>query len=181
MVFAGLADARNEDVRASHNKFLEQWFNIHGEEFLVVLTDTFGTVFFFGGFTPEQAEKWCGLRQDSGVTFNFGEKAINFNRGLGIDPASKTIVFSDGLDINQILAIQKAFEGNRNTVFGWGTSLTNDLGPEVLNIVMKATHFKDMDTLQEAETVKLSDDIGKCLGPSWLVKLYRNNFFKVKG
>lgn len=173
MVYAGLADARDENIRDSHHKFLQDWFYYYGPDLSVALTDTFGTEFFFADFTPYQAKKWKGLRHDSGDPINFGEKVIEFYENLGIDPKDKTIVFSDGLDINQIVELHHHFEGRVNAVFGWGTSLTNDLGIEPLNIVMKATEVNG------TPTVKLSDNQGKHTGPAEKIEEYYGTFTRI--
>lgn len=173
MVYAGIADARDENIRDSHHKFLQDWFYYYGPDLSVALTDTFGTEFFFADFTPDQAKKWKGLRHDSGDPINFGEKVIEFYENLGIDPKDKTIVFSDGLDINQIVELHHHFEGRVNAVFGWGTSLTNDLGIEPLNIVMKATEVNG------TPTVKLSDNQGKHTGPAEKIEEYYGTFTRI--
>jgi nicotinate phosphoribosyltransferase len=175
MIYAGLADARGENIRASHYRMLEDWYDRYGEDLSTVLPDTFGTDFFFTDFTQEQAEKWRGLRHDSGDPVAFGERAIEFYEARGIDPATKTIVFSDGLDIDAIVALNEHFKGKINTIFGWGTTLTNDLGIKPLNIVMKATHVRTADG-READTVKLSDDPGKHTGPAEKIKEYEHEF-----
>lgn len=175
MIYAGLADARGQNIRDSHNKFLEDWYEQYGEDLSTALTDTFGTDFFFADFTPDQAEKWRGLRHDSGDPVEFGERVIRFYEDLGIEPTAKTIVFSDGLDIDEIVALHKHFHGRVNVVFGWGTTLTNDLGIEPLNVVMKATHVRTADGL-EADTVKLSDNPGKHTGPENKIEEYRYGF-----
>ncbi len=180
MVYAGLADARGEDIRLSHNKFLQDWFNIYGEDYSIALTDTFKTDFFFSDFTPEQFAEWRGVRQDSGDPYDFGEKLIQFYENLDIDPKTKTVVFSDGLDINTIVALQKHFGDRIKVLFGWGTSLTNDLGIKPLNVVMKATHVNDLRTGNGADTVKLSDNPGKHTGPPELVKDYEQLYFATK-
>jgi len=179
MTYAGLADARGEDIRASHNKFLNVWYDKYGEDLSIALTDTFGSDFFLEDFTPEQANKWKSLRHDSGDPYEFGKKVIDFYENLGIDPNTKTIVFSDGLDLQTILTIRDRFRGKINTIFGWGTTLTNDLGIKPLNVVMKATHGRLPETGQEADFVKLSDNLGKHTGPEELVNKYQNDIFRV--
>lgn len=176
MVYAGLADARGQDIRASHHKFLEDWHNRYGDELSIALTDTFGTNFFFADFTQEQTENWHGVRQDSGDPFTFGERLLKFYEEHGVDPLTKSVVFSDGLDINQILALQDRFAGRINVSFGWGTTLTNDLGLKPLNVVMKATHVRDTILGVEANTVKISDTLGKHTGPEALVQVYQQLF-----
>lgn len=175
MIYAGIADARGEDIRDSHNKFLQDWRELYGDNLSTALTDTFGTEFFFTDFTHEQAAEWKALRHDSGDPVAFGEKVIKFYENQGINPLDKTIVFSDGLDLNTIVQLQERFGERVNLVFGWGTTLTNDLGLKPLNIVMKATHVRLPDG-QEADLVKLSDNPGKHTGPEHKVKEYQQTF-----
>lgn len=179
MVYAGLAQARGLDVRGSHNRLLRDWYERYGEDYSVALTDTFTTDFFFADFTAEQAAAWKGVRHDSGDPYEFGERLIRFYEDKGIDPATKTVVFSDGLDIDTIVALAEHFEGRINMTFGWGTTLTNDLGIKPLNVVMKATHVRLPETGQEADTVKLSDAAGKHTGPEELVREYKEQHFAV--
>lgn len=176
MIYAGIAEATEADVRTSHSQMLRDWIDRY-PDLGIALTDTFGSEFFFSDFTPEQADKFRGLRHDSGDPIEFGEQVIRFYQGLGIDPTTKTIVFSDGLDIDTIVHLQDHFKGRINTVYGWGTTLTNDLGLPALNIVMKATRVRLPKTSQEAELVKLSDNEGKHTGPEQKVKEYRYGHF----
>ncbi len=175
MIYAGIADAKSEDIRQSHNQFLQDWRNQYGDNLNVALTDTFGTDFFFEDFTPEQAREWNALRHDSGDPIEFGEKTIAFYKANGIDPATKTIVFSDGLNLDKIIELQDHFGGRINTTYGWGTTLTNDLGIKPLNIVMKATHVT-LPNGAEADLVKLSDNKGKHTGPEAQIKRYQTIF-----
>ena len=179
MVYAGLADARDKDIRSSHNRFLQDWFNRYGEDYSIALTDTFKTDFFFSDFTPDQAKTWHGVRQDSGDPYEFGERLIQFYEAQGIDPKAKTVVFSDGLEMGTIVTLHEHFKGRINVLFGWGTSLTNDLGIKPLNVVMKATHVTESDTGRNADTVKLSDNAGKHTGPPELVKDYEERYFAI--
>ena len=176
MIYAGLADARGMDIRDSHQQFLHDWYECYGHDLSVALTDTFTTDFFFNDFTQQQAESWRGVRHDSGDPYGFGERLIEFYESQGVDPQAKTVVFSDGLDIGQIVGLQEHFEGRIRILFGWGTTLTNDLGIRPLNVVMKATHVRLPDTGQEADTVKLSDNPGKHTGPHAQVERYQEIF-----
>lgn len=176
MIYAGIARAKGEDVRKSHNKFFKDWRHTYDDNLDTALTDTFGSEFFFSDFTQEQAEEWSTLRHDSADPVEFGEKVIAFYEGKNIDPKEKTIVFSDGLDIQTIVKLHNLFKGRVNVMFGWGTTLTNDLGIKPLNIVMKATRVKIPETNQEADLVKLSDDKGKHNGPEDEVNLYQKIF-----
>lgn len=176
MIYAGIADAKGENIRASHNQFLEDWQTEYNNELSVVLPDTFGTEFFFNDFTLEQAKIWHDIRHDSGDPFNFGDRTIDYYEQMGIDPLDKGIVFSDGLNIKTILQLRDYFKGRINVKFGWGTTLTNDLGLDPLNIVMKATHVRLPETGQEATLVKLSDNEGKHTGPAANIRRYKQIF-----
>jgi len=170
MVFSGIYHAGDDDIRASHNRVLRYWWRAYGESLSIALTDTFGTGFFFRDFTPEQAAAWRGLRQDSGDPFVFGETAIEFYRNLGIDPRTKTIVFSDGLDLDLIESLQVVFAGRTNVVFGWGTNLTNDCGHDPLSLVVKVA------AVNGHPTVKLSDNIAKAMGPPEEIERFKRIF-----
>jgi nicotinate phosphoribosyltransferase len=175
MTYAGAADARGERVRDSHPRMLNDWYTRYGEDLSVALTDTFGSDYFFDSFMGEQARDWRGVRHDSGDPVAFGERLIAFYQARGIDPTTKIIVFSDGLDIDQILRLHDHFKGRINHLFGWGTTLTNDLGIKPLSIVMKATHVRLVDG-REANQVKLSDNPEKHTGPEALVRQYQKEF-----
>jgi len=170
MVCAAAGRDNDDDVRRSHNQVIQNWWQEYGEPLSIALTDTFGSEFFFRDFTPQQARDWRGLRQDSGDPFAFGERAIGFYASLGIDPLTKTIVFSDGLDSRTIIALQQRFGGRIRVVFGWGTNLTNDCGYDPLSLVVKATEACGRPT------VKLSDNLAKAMGPPAEVERYKRIF-----
>lgn len=167
MVYSALEDAKGANPLEGHNKVLQDWQTVYGDNLSTALTDTFGSEYFFADMTLEQAEQWKALRHDSGDPVDFGERVIKFYQERNIDPTQKTIVFSDGLDIDTIVKLADHFKGRINVVFGWGTTLTNDLGLKPLNIVMKATKANGTDT------VKLSDVAGKHTGPEDKVELYQ--------
>lgn len=167
MVYAALADKAGKNPLRGHNQMLRDWVEVYGDNLSVALTDTFGSEYFFTDFTPDQAEQWKALRHDSGDPVEFGNRVIEFYEELGIDPNEKTIVFSDGLDIDTIVMLADTFKGRINIVFGWGTTLTNDLGLKANNVVMKAT------MVDGVWTVKLSDDAGKHTGPEEYVERYQ--------
>lgn len=170
MVYAALADAAGEDVPGSHQRMMDDWARMYGDEQAIALTDTFGSGFFFRSLTTEQARRWRGLRHDSGDPFEFGERALDWYEKHGIDPAGKTLLFSDSLDVPAMVALQGRFGGRVGVVFGVGTNLTNDLGVPPLNVVMKATRANGKTT------VKLSDDPGKASGTKAQVERYGRLF-----
>ena len=112
---------------------------------------------FLKDFDYLLATAYQGMRHDSGDPFVWGELALDHYRRLGIDPRSKTLVFSDKLNFDKALAIHQWFAGKINVSFGIGTYLTNDMGFKAPNIVLKLTE------LNGAPVAKLSDSPGKTL------------------
>ena len=166
MVYCALEDEAGNDPLDGHNRVLQDWQQLYRGDLSTALTDTFTSEFFFADMTAAQAEQWKSLRHDSGDPFEFGDRVIAFYEDLGIDPQEKSIVFSDGLDIDQIIALADYFKGKINVTFGWGTTLTNDLGVKPNNIVMKAVAVNGIST------VKLSDSEGKHTGDPEKIEVY---------
>lgn len=167
MVYAALEDVKGENPLDGHNKVLQDWEELYEGDLSTALTDTFTTEFFFADLTREQADSWKYFRHDSGDPFEFGESLIKFLESHDIDPRTKTIVFSDGLDIDMIIRLADHFKDRIPVMFGWGTTLTNDLGVKANNFVMKAT-IVDGQT-----TVKLSDNEGKHTGDKETIERYK--------
>ncbi len=170
MVMACIMGERDEDIRASHNKVLQDWWDEYNWGLSIALTDTFGTDFFFRDMTYEQAKNWKGLRHDSGDPIDFGERAIKFYKDKGIDPREKILIFSDGLDVQTILKISEHFKSRIKVTFGWGTNLTNDLGFKALPIVIKVSEANGKPT------VKLTDNLAKAMGRKEDIERYKRIF-----
>lgn len=166
MVYTALADRNGKNPLDGHHDMMIDWYNRYGDDLSTALTDTFTSKFFFSDFSAEQANQWKGLRHDSGDPVEFGDEAIAFYESHNIDPTTKTLVFSDGLDIETIVQLADYFKDKINIVFGWGTTLMNDMGFRANNFVMKATDVKG------TSTVKLSDDEGKHTGVQAQVDRY---------
>jgi nicotinic acid phosphoribosyltransferase len=102
------------------------------------------------------AKLFDGLRHDSGDPLVWAEKAIAHYESLGIDPMTKTLVFSDGLDLKKSLRLYRALSGRIHVSFGVGTNLTCDIpGVEPMNIVIK------MIACNGQPVAKISDTPGK--------------------
>jgi len=166
MAMSGITHGSDEEIRASHNQVLRDWWDEYGQGLSIALTDTYGTDFFFRDMTPEQARDWKGLRQDSGDPIMFGERAIQFYLRCGVDPREKLLVFSDGLDVLQMIKIAGRFMDQIRVTFGWGTNLTNDLGFAALSLVVKLIEANGWGT------VKLSDNIAKAVGDPRDVEMF---------
>lgn len=83
---------------------------------------------------------------------------------LGVDPTTKTIVFSNALDFDKCQDIMEYCRGRIRCSFGIGTNLTNDTGFKPANIVMKLTSCQMNSSQPIFGCVKLSDDAGKHTG-----------------
>lgn len=143
---------------------LYAWLREYDNDLSVVLTDTFTTDAFFKDFKNVLSNAYKGLRQDSGDPIEFGRKALEHYKKMGIDPKTKTIVFSDGLNIPKAIEIYNTFKGQIGILFGIGTDLTNDVGYEALNIVIKLIECNGKPV------VKLSDNVTKAMGDAEMIE-----------
>jgi nicotinate phosphoribosyltransferase len=180
MGVTALADARGGNMRAAHGQFLDDWYNYWGQDYSIALTDTFGSDFFFSDFGSERAVAWNGVRQDSGNPEEFANKYIRFLGQNGIDPTTKSLIFSDGLTISAAQSLHAQFGNMIKDTYGIGTNLTADTPLPPRNFVMKATRFHDLRTDQIADAVKLSDNPGKHTGSAEKIGLYQQ-IFKASG
>ena len=141
-------------------KSLEKWSDTYRGSLGIALTDTYTTDVFLQDFDMYFAKLFDGVRHDSGDPIEFGEKIIEHYKSLGIDPMSKTIVFSDGLNVPKAVEITEHFRNKIKTSFGIGTNLTNDTGVIPLNMVIKLSGIYDRNS-RKIHAVKLSDNVGK--------------------
>ena len=151
---------------------LGRWVDVYDGSLGIALTDTFGTPNFFQSFGTLYAKLFDGIRQDSGDPIQFAMDAIRHYNMCGVDPTTKTAVFSDALDsLAKIQSIHDVCKGKIRDSYGIGTWLTNDVdAPTKLNIVMKMTGAKPKG-MKWKPTVKLSDDVGKHTGEPQEVEL----------
>lgn len=115
----------------------DQWCREYRGDIGCCLTDTLGQAKFEKDFDRYWANMFTSLRHDSGDPIAWGNRAVKIYNDFGIDPMTKTLVFSDSLNFETAREIHKHFKGIIRTVFGIGTFLTNDTGVSPLNIVMK--------------------------------------------
>lgn len=149
---------------------LENWVNVYDGDLGTALTDTYTTDVFFRNFSMKQAKLFDGIRQDSGDEYKFIEKAIKFYKSKGIDPTTKTIIFSNALDFPKAVEIKKYCECKIRSAFGIGTNLTCDVyAPDgskynAENIVEKMSKCRMNANQPWFITIKISDDLGKHMG-----------------
>ena len=156
----------------SQRAALQAWLDEYPDQLGIALTDCITMDAFLRDFGKQFAQRYQGLRHDSGDPIEWGEKAIAHYQQLGIDPMSKTLVFSDNLDLDKALALYRHFDRRINLAFGIGTRLTCNIpGVKPLNIVIKLVECKGKPV------AKLSDSPGKtiCQDPAF-VKALRKAF-----
>ena len=131
----------------------------------IYLYDCFGDELFFKNLSKRMAMMYSGLRVDSGVEEEQTEKIIEKYISLGIDPTTKQVVYSNGLDIDRCIEIHRYCNGRVQDSYGVGTNLMcdiNDVRPS--NIVIKLTKCRITEAREWHNCIKLSCDKGKILG-----------------
>ncbi len=148
---------------------LDAWVKEYGVLNGTALTDAITTECFLQDFQLTFATLFSGVRHDSGDPFVWGDKMIDHYKELGIDPLTKTLLFSDSLDFESATKIFRYFNGRARIAFGIGTFIANDTKVPALNIVMKTTACNGMDV------AKISDVEGKglCRNPEYEKYLMR--------
>lgn len=142
----------------SQRAALQGWLDEYPNQLGIALTDCITMDAFLRDFGIQFASQYEGLRHDSGDPFEWGEKAIAHYQSLGIEPLTKTLVFSDNLDLDSALALYKRFHTRIKLVFGIGTRLTCDIpGVNPMNIVIKLVRCNGKPV------AKLSDSPGKTI------------------
>ncbi len=142
---------------------LEHWSDVYRGDLGIALSDTYTTDVFFTQFDKKLTKLFDGVRHDSGDPLVFADKAIGHYQQKGIDPLSKTIIFSDGLNDEKVTRIAEHCRGRIGMSFGIGTNFTNDVGLTPLNIVIKMTEAFPEEA-QWTPVIKLSDEPGKHTG-----------------
>ena len=142
---------------------LDAWVKEYGVLNGTALTDAITTDCFLKDFQLTYATLFSGVRHDSGDPYEWGDKMIAHYQSLGIDAASKTLLFSDSLDFDRATSLYRYFSGKAKVAFGIGTYISNDTKVPPLNIVMKTTMCNGMDV------AKISDIMGKgmCKNPAY--------------
>ncbi|WP_423910288.1 nicotinate phosphoribosyltransferase [Candidatus Spongiihabitans sp.] len=179
MVVAALADSENE-LRDAPYKILQSWQLNYDGNLLIVLPDTYGTTTFLEN-APDWVANWSGFRVDSKEPVAGGEELIQWWKTMGQDPQEKLIIFSDGLDIDEIETITHHFAQKVNVGFGWGTNLTNDFKDCAPTPNDRLNAFSLVCKVTEAAgkpTVKLSDNLEKASGPKTEIERYLKVFGK---
>ncbi len=126
-------------LRDSQSFAFNMWAREYRGDLGIALSDVVGLDAFLRDFDLFFCKLFDGVRHDSGDPFEWGDKLIAHYQRMRIDPRTKTMVFSDSLDIPLAIRLYEYFKGRAQTSFGIGTNLTNDLGYEPMQIVIKMT------------------------------------------
>lgn len=170
MVYAALAKDDVELANAPY-KVLEHWMQDYDGNLRIILPDTYGTKKFLEN-APKWLAEWTGMRIDSGDPDKGAELAIEWWQQNGQDPREKLVIFSDGLDIDEIERLHQKYSGKIRLGFGWGTLLTNDFRGfrddllDPFSLVCKAI------SANGHPTVKLSDNVHKAMGTRSEIERY---------
>ncbi|HTO39190.1 MAG TPA: nicotinate phosphoribosyltransferase [Brumimicrobium sp.] len=149
---------------------LENWVNVYRGDLGIALSDTYTSKVFFDSFDKKFSKLFDGVRHDSGDPIEFAKETIAHYQSMNIDPLTKAIIFSDGLNPEKVSEISAFCKGKIGMSFGIGTNFTNDVGLKPMNIVLKMT-----EALPEkghwTGVVKLSDERGKYTGSPKMIDL----------
>ena len=143
------------------------WAREYRGDLGIALSDVCGMDAFLRDFDLFFCKLFDGVRHDSGDPFEWGEKLIAHYQKMRIDPRTKAMVFSDSLTVPLAIRLFNYFRGRSQTAFGIGTNLTNDLGYEALQIVIKMTRCNGQPV------AKISDEPSKAMDydPSYVAYL----------
>ncbi|MEO5700369.1 MAG: nicotinate phosphoribosyltransferase [Casimicrobiaceae bacterium] len=143
------------------------WAREYRGDLGIALSDVFGMDAFLRDFDLFFCKLFDGVRHDSGDPFEWGEKLLGHYHRMRIDPHTKTMVFSDSLNVPLAIRLFEKFRGRTNIAFGIGTNLTNDLGYSALQIVIKMTRCNGQPV------AKISDEPSKMMDydPSYVAYL----------
>lgn len=160
----------NGALKDSQKNALQAWADEYRGELGIALSDTVGMNAFLKDFDLYFAKLFDGARHDSGDPFEWCDRLVHHYRSkLGIDPTTKTAVFSDGLDFNLMTRLFVEFRDTIKVSFGVGGHLMNDVGVERPNIVIK------MVECNGGPVAKISDSKGKgmCEDPEFIELIKR--------
>jgi nicotinate phosphoribosyltransferase len=154
-------------LRDSQVFAFNMWAREYRGDLGIALSDVCGMDAFLRDFDLFFCKLFDGVRHDSGDPFEWGEKLIAHYQKMRIDPHTKTMVFSDSLNVPLAIRLFEYFRGRMHTAFGIGTNLTNDIGFEPLSIVIKMTRCNGQPV------AKISDEPSKSMDydPSYVAYL----------
>ncbi|TCV93243.1 nicotinate phosphoribosyltransferase [Luteibacter rhizovicinus] len=148
-------------LRDSQVAAFEGWAKEYRGDLGIALSDVYGLDTFLRDFDMYFCKLFDGARHDSGEPFQWGERVLAHYVANRVDPRTKTLVFSDGLDIPRVMKLYAHFRGRCQLAFGVGTNLTNDVGPDALQVVIKMVRCNGQPVAKLSDTPgkNMSDDV----------------------
>ena len=169
----------NNSLMNSQYEVLEKWQEMYSGRLLIMLPDTFGTTQFLEN-SPSWLTNWTGARIDSKDPIEGGEEFIDWWKEKGVDPETKQLLWSDGLNVgtgksDDIAVIHNHFEGKVKRAYGWGTNCTNDFidcNPNHTLEMKPVSLVCKIHTVEGKSAVKLSDNVQKATGSASEIARY---------
>ncbi|MDP9929321.1 nicotinate phosphoribosyltransferase [Variovorax paradoxus] len=152
----------------------ESWAREYRGDLGIALSDVYGMSAFLRDFDLYFCKLFDGARHDSGDPFQWGERMLAHYIANRVDPRTKTLIFSDSLTVPRTIELYQQFRGRCQLAFGIGTNLTNDLGYEPLQIVIK------MITCNGQPVAKLSDTPSKNMCEDEKYLAYLRQVFEIE-
>ena len=152
----------------------ETWAREYRGDLGIALSDVYGIEPFLRDFDMYFCKLFDGARHDSGDPFTWGERLLEHYKNNRVDPLTKTLIFSDGLTVPRTIELYQRFRGRCQLAFGIGTNLTNDLGYEPLQIVIKMVRCNGQPV------AKLSDTPSKNMCDDEKYLAYLRQVFDIK-
>jgi nicotinate phosphoribosyltransferase len=159
--FLQACQALGPRLRDSQVFAFESWAKEYRGDLGIALSDVYGMSAFLRDFDMFFCKLFDGARHDSGDPFAWGERLIQHYRINRVDPRTKTLIFSDGLTVPKTIELYRQFKGRCQLAFGIGTNLTNDLGYEPLQIVIKMVQCNGQPVAKVSDTPSknMCDDV----------------------
>lgn len=161
------SEACESSFNEMNSRVMSLWAKTFHGDLGLYLYDLLGDKVFFQNFSKEMALLYSGLRVDSGDEIEQTNLINARYRELGINPQTKQVIYSNGLDIDKCIMINKYVKSQNGVIpsFGVGTNLTCDIdNVSPMNIVIKLTAARITEKRPWNDCIKLSCDKGKTLG-----------------
>ena len=139
-------------LRDSQIYGFESWAKEYRGDLGIALSDVYGIDAFLRDYDMYFCKLFDGARHDSGDPFTWGERMIEHYTRNRVDPRTKSLIFSDGLTVPRTIELYQQFRGRCQLAFGIGTNLTNDLGYEPLQIVIKMVRCNGQPVAKLSDT-----------------------------
>ncbi len=148
-------------LRDSQTYAFERWAREYRGDLGIALSDVYGFDAFLRDFDMYFCKLFDGVRHDSGDPIAWGERMIAHYDRYRIDPKTKTLIFSDSLDVPRVIELYLRFADRARLAFGVGTNLTNDLGHMPLQIVIKMVRCNGQPVAKLSDTPakNMCDDV----------------------